>query len=116
MYQDLQANFNDNQKRFSDKKRSTAFFLCLFFGFYGAHRFYTGHVISGSIWALTRGLFGIGWFVDLLFILFGVFSDDKGRDLRKNDIYGIYFLLIIKCFLTSYKIIAKKNNPIPIVK
>lgn len=35
------------------------------FGFLGAHRFYFGKPISGTIYFLTLGLFGIGWLVDL---------------------------------------------------
>lgn len=35
------------------------------FGFIGAHRFYYGKPVSGTIWLLTGGLFLIGWVVDL---------------------------------------------------
>ena len=41
--------------------------LC-FFGFAGIHRFYLGKPISGLIWFLTWGLFGIGQLFDLLLI------------------------------------------------
>ena len=41
--------------------------LC-FFGFAGIHRFYLGKPVSGIIWFLTWGLFGIGQIVDLLLI------------------------------------------------
>ncbi len=37
-------------------------------GFVGAHRFYFGKPITGAIWALTGGLFLIGWIVDLFLI------------------------------------------------
>lgn len=36
------------------------------FGFTGAHRFYYGRPISGTIWFCTLGLLGVGWLVDLL--------------------------------------------------
>lgn len=36
------------------------------FGFMGAHRFYYGKPVSGTLWLLTGGLFLIGWIVDLL--------------------------------------------------
>ncbi len=39
-----------------------------FLGFAGIHRFYLGKPLSGIIWFLTWGLFGIGQFVDLLLI------------------------------------------------
>jgi TM2 domain-containing membrane protein YozV len=38
------------------------------FGFTGAHRFYFGKPVSGTIWFFTAGLCGIGWLVDLLLI------------------------------------------------
>jgi TM2 domain-containing membrane protein YozV len=38
------------------------------FGFTGAHRFYFGKPVSGTIWFFTAGLFLIGWIVDVFFI------------------------------------------------
>ena len=38
------------------------------FGFTGAHRFYYGRQITGTIWFFTFGLLGIGWLVDLFLI------------------------------------------------
>ena len=35
------------------------------FGFMGAHRFYYGKPISGTIWFFTLGLLFIGWIIDL---------------------------------------------------
>jgi TM2 domain-containing membrane protein YozV len=35
------------------------------FGFTGAHRFYFGKPVSGTIWFCTFGLLGIGWLIDL---------------------------------------------------
>src|SRR4029077_3356230 len=43
-------------------------YLCWLFGFMGAHRFYYGKQISGTIWFFTFGLLGIGWFIDLFLI------------------------------------------------
>ena len=47
----------------------TAFVLCVFLGYLGAHRFYEGKVILGIIYLFTFGLFGIGWFIDIIRIL-----------------------------------------------
>ena len=38
------------------------------FGFMGAHRFYFGKPISGTIWFFTLGLLGLGWIIDLFLI------------------------------------------------
>ena len=58
----------------SDHKRQrnkwTAFFLCLFLGVLGAHKFYEGKVGMGILFLLTGGLFGIGWLVNTVVLLF----------------------------------------------
>ena len=51
------------------------------FGFTGAHRFYYGRPISGTIWFLTLGLLGIGWLIDLFLIP----SMDREADLRFHE-------------------------------
>ncbi|MFR8462077.1 MAG: TM2 domain-containing protein [Ruthenibacterium lactatiformans] len=35
-------------------------------GYFGAHKFYEGKVGMGVLYLFTLGLFGIGWFVDLI--------------------------------------------------
>jgi TM2 domain-containing membrane protein YozV len=43
-------------------------YLLWIFGFIGAHRFYYGRPVSGTIYFLTLGLLLIGWIVDLFLI------------------------------------------------
>ncbi len=43
-------------------------YLLWLFGFTGAHRFYYGRPISGTIYFFTLGLFFIGWLIDLFLI------------------------------------------------
>jgi TM2 domain-containing membrane protein YozV len=43
-------------------------YLLWIFGFTGAHRFYFGRPVTGTIWLLTGGLLLVGWIVDLFFI------------------------------------------------
>ena len=40
-------------------------YLFWLFGFLGAHRFYFGKKLSGTLYFFTLGLFGVGWLVDL---------------------------------------------------
>lgn len=51
------------------KNKWVAFFLCLFLGVFGAHKFYEGKTKMGVLYLFTLGLFGIGWLVDLIMIL-----------------------------------------------
>lgn len=43
-------------------------YIIWIFGFLGAHRFYYGKPISGTIYFFTLGLLFIGWIVDLFLI------------------------------------------------
>jgi TM2 domain-containing membrane protein YozV len=40
-------------------------YIVWIFGIFGAHRFYYGRQITGTIWFFTGGLFLIGWLIDL---------------------------------------------------
>ncbi len=40
-------------------------YILWIFGFLGAHRFYFGRPISGTVYFFTLGLFGVGWVIDL---------------------------------------------------
>jgi TM2 domain-containing membrane protein YozV len=53
-----------------------AYILWFFLGYLGIHRFYCGRYISGIIWFLTGGLFGIGWIIDI-FLIPGMVLDDN---------------------------------------
>ncbi|MCX7810254.1 MAG: TM2 domain-containing protein [Leptospiraceae bacterium] len=43
-------------------------YILWIFGFLGAHRFYYGKPVSGTIYLFTLGLLGIGWIIDLFLI------------------------------------------------
>ncbi|MCB9745322.1 MAG: TM2 domain-containing protein [Alphaproteobacteria bacterium] len=43
-------------------------YILWLFGFTGAHRFYYGKPITGTIWLYTGGFFLIGWLIDLFLI------------------------------------------------
>ncbi|OQX06215.1 MAG: hypothetical protein BWK80_51110 [Desulfobacteraceae bacterium IS3] len=68
-------------------------YILWIFGFLGAHRFYYGKPISGTIYFFTLGLCFVGWIVDLFLIP----SMDREADLRfkqgKVD-YNIAWILL----------------------
>lgn len=80
-------NNNNNVNRnvggfgYIHKSKWTAFFLCLFLGWLGVHRFYVGKIGTGLIWMFTCGFFFFGWLLDLIFILLGGFRDKAGQPL-----------------------------------
>ena len=47
------------------KNKWTAFFLCLFLGWIGAHKYYEGKIGTGLLYTFTVGLCGVGWFIDI---------------------------------------------------
>ena len=59
---------SDTQKPLHNK--FVALLLCIFLGFLGAHKFYEGKTGMGIIYLLTAGLFGIGWFIDIIVLIF----------------------------------------------
>jgi len=62
----------------SDTHRKTVGYLLWIFGFLGAHRFYYGRPVTGTIWLFTLGLLGVGWLIDLFLIP----SMDREADFR----------------------------------
>ena len=54
-----------NERIVSDTHSLLVGYLLWIFGFLGAHRFYFGRPISGTIYLFTLGLSGIGWLIDL---------------------------------------------------
>ena len=63
------------------------------FGFMGAHRFYYGKPISGTIYFFTLGLFFVGWIVDL-FLIPGMNDDADIRFIDGPYDYTISWALL----------------------
>ena len=56
--------------------------LCMFFGPFGAHRFYVGKNKTGLLQLITFGGFTIWYLIDFIQILFGSFTDKNGNSIR----------------------------------
>jgi TM2 domain-containing membrane protein YozV len=68
-------------------------YLLWIFGFMGAHRFYYGRPVTGTIWFFTLGLLFIGWIVDLLLIPFMDRAAD--RDYPEGPVsYNVAWILL----------------------
>jgi len=69
-------------------------YLLWIFGFMGAHRFYYGRQVSGTIYFFTLGLLFIGWIVDL-FLIPGM---DRAADLKYDNgpkSYNVTWILLV---------------------
>ena len=76
-----------------DTHSKTIGYLLWLFGFLGAHRFYYGRPVTGTLWFFTLGLGGLGWLVDLLLIP----GMDREADLRYHGgrtSYDVAWLLL----------------------
>lgn len=63
------TNVNGGVYGMRARNKWVAFFLCLFLGYFGAHKFYEGKGGAGILYLFTCGLFGIGWFIDCINLL-----------------------------------------------
>ncbi len=52
------------------KNKWVSVLLCLFLGYFGAHKFYEGKIGMGILYLFTCGLFGIGTLIDFIVLLF----------------------------------------------
>lgn len=67
----------------SKKSKTTALILCIFLGYFGAHKFYVGKIGMGIVYLFTFGLFGFGWLIDIFSIATGSFKDEFDLPLRQ---------------------------------
>jgi len=66
--EDIADEKQDINKKKNDKKTFalTKLLLCIFFGYYGVHRFVEGKIGTGFLFLFTHGLFGIGYICDII--------------------------------------------------
>lgn len=67
----VNTNVNKNTNGYGGKPKNkwVALLLCLFLGFFGAHKFYEGKAGMGILYLFTGGLFFIGVVIDFIAIL-----------------------------------------------
>ncbi|MDX1920079.1 MAG: TM2 domain-containing protein [Candidatus Caenarcaniphilales bacterium] len=63
------------------------------FGFLGAHRFYYGKPVSGTVYFFTLGLLGIGWIVDL-FLIPSMDEEADSKYLEGPIDYNVSWMLL----------------------
>lgn len=68
-------------------------YILWIFGFLGAHRFYYGRQLTGTLYFCTLGLFFIGWIIDL-FLIPGM-SEDANIKFQPGPIdYNVAWILL----------------------
>lgn len=68
-------------------------YILWIFGFMGAHRFYFGRSLSGTLYFFTLGLFLIGWIVDL-FLIPGMDREADQKYAGGDKDYTISWILL----------------------
>jgi len=78
---------NENAIPQADKPQDflATLLFAAFWGCFGIHRFYTGHVAVGVVQLLTLGCCGIWSYIDFIMICFNQYRDSQGRLLRNFD-------------------------------
>ena len=77
----------------NDTHSTTIGYILWIFGFTGAHRFYYGKPVTGTIWFFTAGLFLIGWIVDL-FLIPSMDSEADAKYTQGAIDYNISWILL----------------------
>ncbi len=77
----------------TDTHSKTIGYLLWIFGFMGAHRFYYGRQLTGTLWFFTLGLFFVGWIIDL-FLIPGMDRDADRRYVAGRRSYNVSWLLL----------------------
>lgn len=86
---------DSSQQQYDENSHSVIMgYVMWIFGFMGAHRFYYGKRISGTVYFCTLGLLFIGWLVDLFLIP----SMDEEADMRFQSgrlDYNLTWILLV---------------------
>jgi TM2 domain-containing membrane protein YozV len=76
-----------------DTHRKTIGYLLWIFGFMGAHRFYYGRQLTGTLWFFTLGLLFVGWIIDL-FLIPSMDREADRRYVAGSKSYNVSWVLL----------------------
>ncbi|WP_414200306.1 NINE protein [Pseudomonas sp. F1_0610] len=71
------------------------------FGFTGAHRFYYGKPLTGTLWFFTLGLLGVGWLIDLFLV---PSMDRRASNTFQPGLYDYNIAWLLLAFLGIFGI------------
>lgn len=82
-------SFYSNQQSIVDSNKSnkdwlTTLLLCIFLGYLGIHRFYTGNTVIGIAQLCTGGGCGIWWIIDAIMLVTGNYKDGEGKIVKNS--------------------------------
>ena len=77
----------------SDTHSKLIGYILWIFGFMGAHRFYYGRPVIGTIYFFTLGLLFVGWIIDL-FLIPGMDRDADQRFSTGDTNYSVTWILL----------------------
>jgi uncharacterized Zn finger protein (UPF0148 family) len=98
------------------KSQGVTLALVFFLGFFGAHRFYTGHTKLGILYFFTFGLFGLGFLVDLFLLLINQYKDAQGMPLKPMGSFAKKMVAgFILWTILMMMIIDPNTDPDPII-
>ena len=75
---------NLDNSNISERSWVAALLLCIFFGVFGAHRFYVGKIGTAILMLVTLGGLGIWTLVDLIIIICQDFKDKEDKVLKNQ--------------------------------
>lgn len=76
-------------------------FRTLCFGWFGYHKFKYNNIRTGLFYFATAGMFGMGYFFDVLLILLGFYKDGDGRYLTLPTNRNKKFLYLIPALIVA---------------
>lgn len=84
----------DDDRSDNDTHSLAVGYILWIFGFLGAHRFYFGKPVSGTIYFFTLGLLFIGWIVDL-FLMPRLEASAERRFLAGEKSYTVSWVCLV---------------------